>query len=166
MRASLFRRAIAAACVVSIGFVLTAAPVLAAAPTQLDGRVFGQDGITPRDGVVVALYDATSEQTYRSAPSDTDGRFSIDSAPAGDYSLLAQAEQVAYLAESSLTLQEGANPPLSLSITQVAPAQSGDDGANELPTWAKGLVGGVVAVAALFVIKEILEDVEEDSSPF
>jgi len=165
MRASLFRRAIAATCVVSIGFVLTAAPALAESPTQLDGRVFQQDGVTPRDGVVVALYDAATEQTYRSAPSDTDGSFSIDSAPAGDYSLLAQAEQVAYLADSSLTLTEGANPPLSLSIAQVAPAQNRDDDEG-LPMWAKGLVGGVVVVAALFVINEIIEDKEELASAF
>jgi hypothetical protein len=142
------------------------APVWAGTDARLVGRVFDSDGITPRRDVVVTLVDERSQVTFSSQPTDGEGTFTIVDAVAGGYFLLAETSEGAFLAGDRLELQQGANKPLSLTLT-VAPAQTSPGGAQTgLPTWAQWTIAGAIIVTGLFLINEVTEDVEEDVSPF
>jgi hypothetical protein len=99
---------------VAFGLVtMTSSGVLmAGAPSTLSGRVLTQNGTDPRPGVVVALVEPATERAYRSSPTDARGAFSIDAAPAGDYALLVEAPEGAFLASSRMQLA-----PASSSIS-------------------------------------------------
>ena len=107
---------LALAAILAIQSSLAAAPVSA----ELVGRVVSADGVTPRRGVVVALFDETTRAIYRSEPSAPSGGFRIAGAPAGNYRVVAEASEGAFVAGSPVRLAAGANPPLSLAL-QPAP---------------------------------------------
>jgi hypothetical protein len=138
-------------------------------PASFNGRVMQQDGATPRPGIVVTLVDRATETLFDSVPTGDDGVFRIDSAPAGSYAVLARADEGVYVAASELSLVEGNNPPLQLTLKPqegpvLAPGQStGDD---ELPTWVKGLIAGVLVTAGYLLWDEITESNASTETPF
>jgi hypothetical protein len=125
------------------------------------------DRITPRTGVVVTLYDAESDAAYRSQPTTDEGVFRIESAPAGSYALLTETPDGVYLAAEHLELAAGRNRPLALTLSEtapnLAPAQASSSGG--LPTWAKGLIAGVIVFAGVLLIVAATED-EDSASDF
>lgn len=166
MKPSPCRRALALTLAVTTLLFLLPAPVRAADDAQLAGRVFQPDGLTPRPGVVVHLYDEGTEQVYSSQPTTDEGSFLIDQAPAGTYSLVAESGDVAFLAADGLELQSGSNDPVALTL-QTAPAQSTGQQKSGLKPWAKWTIAGVIIVAGLFLIYEVTsdDDSETDVSP-
>ena len=166
MTPSLCRRALAL--VLTVPLILLSIPSSAHAGESADfaGRVFQADGITPRSGVVVALYDPATEQTFRSQPTSDEGSFRISEAPAGNYALVAETGEVAFLAEENLELQAGSNRPLALTL-QTAPgyetASSSQTPKSGMKPWAKGVIAGVIGVAALYLIYDVTK--ETDGSP-
>jgi hypothetical protein len=93
----------------------------ASSPATFRGRVLDADGVTPRTGVVVALYDARTEVVVRSTPTDARGSFRIEGAAAGSYALLAETPQGAFLAAGEVRLSPGENRPLSLALQPTPP---------------------------------------------
>jgi len=141
-------------------------PVVHAENALLSGRVMETDGFTPRSGVVVALVDDDNRLVYRSDPSNDEGAFQIDSAPAGGYKLLAETDEGAFLASNDFKLASGENKPVSLKLTSgaptsnatLAPGQTGAGGAS----WWQWAIAGSIIVAGLLVVADASESV---SSP-
>jgi hypothetical protein len=161
MTPSLCRRALALALTVPLTLSMIPVPAHAAETADFAGRVFQSDGITPRAGVVVALYDSSTEQTFRSQPTSDEGSFRISEAPAGSYALVAEAGEVAFLADENLELQAGTNPPLALTL-QTAPGYdtSSSKPSSGMKPWAKWLIAGVIGVAALGLIYNVTKETE------
>lgn len=167
---STFRSSTAVA--LSFGLVTLTSPgsLMAGAPSMLSGRVLAQNGTDPRPGVVVALVEQSSERAYRSSPTDSRGAFTIDAAPAGDYALLVEAPEGAFLASSHVQLAPGVNRPLSLALK---PGRAGAEPAGstpspeakkgEPPTWAKWVIAGAVVVGAAIVIDAVTKSDEASS---
>jgi len=139
---------------------------------RFEGRVFGADGVSPRPGVVVALFDEGSGGVFRSDPTDEAGAFRIDAAPAGSYAVVTEAPEGSFLAGDNVELASGTNRPLSLTLTATPPTrslapgqtQSGQkSGPSAAVKW--GITGGI-ALAALFLINELTDDSEETASDF
>jgi hypothetical protein len=135
------------------------------------GRVFQADGASPHVGVVVALFDDESGKVFRSQPTDDDGAFSIDAAPAGSYAVVTETPEGAFLAGEEIQLEQGANRPLSLTLTStppagtLAPAQASGSKSGMSAAVKWGITGGIV-LAALFVIDDLTEDTEKTASDF
>jgi hypothetical protein len=161
MTSSLCRRALALFLAATTALLFVPAPALAAGEAEFAGRVFDADGATPRPGVVVTLFDAVSEETVSSEPTNDEGTFRIEQAPAGTYQLVAETSEGAFLAEVPVELQPGANRPLSLTL-KVAPAMEGTTG-SKMKTWKKGLIAGAIAVSALFLINEVTDEADASS---
>jgi len=172
MRPRQLRRNTAVALALSLVLALAVAPA-AASGAALSGRVVDGDGITPRSGAVVALYqEAAAKTAYRSAPTEADGSFKIDTVPPGTYAVLVETAEGTFLADADMPLAEGANRPVSLALSPLAPAVADDSSGSttihprKMPRWAQGLLAGTISVAALFVIDEVVKDSEETSSDF
>jgi hypothetical protein len=145
---------------------LLAPPAPAADAAVLTGKVFQADGHTPRTGVVIHLVDPATERDFGSQPTRADGAFRITEAPAGTYRVLAETERGAFLAERAVTVEAGANRPVSLTLSQT----TADPGATAaapggLPTWGKWAIAGGIVLAALFVIDSVTEDEDQPASP-
>jgi hypothetical protein len=163
MTASLSRRVLALSLCATVILLIVPAPVRAEARAEFAGRVFDSDGITPRSGVVIALYDAASEQTFRSQPTSDEGNFRIADAPAGTYALLAETGEVAYLANDELELQEGANRPLALTLQTAPGNQTTTQQQSGMSPVVKWVIVGVIAATALYLIYDVTK--ESDASP-
>ena len=164
---STLRRSTAAGLVFGLVTLASSELLLAGTPSSLSGRVLTQNGADPRPGVVVALVARTSERAYRSSPTDTRGAFTIDSAPAGDYALLVEAPEGAFLAASRLQLAPGVNRPVSLALkpgregeapTGSTPPQEAKKGGP--PTWARWVIAGAIVVGAAIVIDAVTQKTE------
>ena len=171
MRPIGLRRGLALMLIATTGSMLLITSAWPSENALFAGRVFQPDGVSPRVGVVVALFDDESGKVFRSQPTDDEGAFSIDSAPAGSYAVVTEAPEGAFMAGEEVQLEQGANRPLSLTLTStppagtLAPAQaSGSKSGLSAPVkW--GITGGII-IAALFVIDDLSEDKEETASDF
>ena len=146
----------------------TFAPAIqAGAVASLSGKVFEPDGRTPRTGVVVSLVNDEGNREVRSTPTTEEGSFVIDDAIAGEYHLVVETPEGAFVTGASVALQAGSNRPVALTLRtdddfeqpQFAQASGG------LPTWAKWVIAGGIIVGALLVINEINSD-EDPASGF
>jgi hypothetical protein len=146
---------------------LMPATALADSGAQFGGRVFLQDGSTPRTGVVVTLYDRATDRTFSSSPTDERGFFSIGNAEPGSYALLAETPEGAYLAAEAVDLQAGPNKALALSLASTAPkaAPGATNPGGGMSKWAKFTIAGAISATALFLAADIADDVKEDVSP-
>jgi hypothetical protein len=157
----------------ALAFVLVAltssGAILAGSPSTLTGRVMAQNGADPREGVVVTLIEPVSENAFRSSPTNAHGAFTIDTAPAGDYALVVEAPEGAFLAASNLQLAPGVNRPLSLALKPgkqaQPPAEAPPQAPNEnqkkkgaIPTWAKWVIAGGIIVGGAIVIDAVTSD--------
>jgi len=166
MPSSSFRRMVAAVLILTMTPIVAVTPATSASNAVLAGRVFQADGVTPRTDVVVTLVERESQETFRSKPTSGEGTFEIDSAPAGDYSLLAETPDGTFLAADSIVLVEGDNRPVSLALTPSQGATSGGAKKGGLPTWGKWVIAGAIIVGGLVLINEVTKDEEEPASTF
>lgn len=157
------RRITAVALAVAVLLVTVELPVLAADDAPVRGRVFAEDGITPKDGVIVRLESPEGSVTFDSAPTSHDGSFRIDGAPAGRYALLARDHDQVFLASDDFEVSATDNDPVSLSLqagASLAPAQS-----KKSRSWSDYVIAGAIAVAGLYLIYEVTKTDEESVSP-
>ena len=163
-----FRRALALTMILSTLWLIGAAPLVAEEDARFSGRVFRSDGATPRSGVVVTLVEPEFLRTFSSGPTNDEGAFTIDGAPAGTYKLVAEVEEGAFLASDSFELSSGDNRPLALALqesnTNLAPGQSSSGGG--FPTWAKWVIAGGIVVIGAVLISDATDDPESEVSPF
>jgi hypothetical protein len=170
---STLRRSTAAALIFGLVTLTSSGVLVAGAPSTLSGRVLMQDGVAPRAGVVVALVEPASERAYRSSPTDARGAFTIDAAPAGDYALLVEAPEGAFLASNHMQLAPGVNRPVSLALK---PGKQGEPPAQPAetpapaepkkggpPTWAKWVIAGAIVVGAAIVVDAVTKS--DEASP-
>jgi hypothetical protein len=167
MTPSRCQRVLALSLTLTIALFLTPLPAWSAADAQFGGRVFQQDGSTPRSGVVVTLYESVTERTFSSSPTDELGFFNIDKAEPGSYALLAETTEGAYLSGDAVDLQPGPNKPLALTLASTAPktAPGAATPGGGMATWKKWTIAGAIGAAGLFLAADISEDVKEDVSP-
>jgi hypothetical protein len=168
---STIRRSTAAALIFGFVTMTSSGVLMAGAPSTLSGRVLTQNGTDPRPGVVVALVEPATERAYRSSPTDARGAFTIDAAPAGDYALLVEAPEGAFLASSRMQLAPGVNRPVSLALKPgkqgeppapapapaAPPAEAKKSGP---PTWAKWVIAGAIVVGAAIVVDAVTKSDE------
>jgi hypothetical protein len=167
---STIRRSTAAALVFGLVTMTSSGVLMAGAPSTLSGRVLTQNGTDPRPGVVVALVEPATERAYRSSPTDARGAFTIDAAPAGNYALLVEAPEGAFLASSHMQLAPGVNRPVSLALK---PGKQGEPPAGATPpaepkkggppTWAKWVIAGAIVVGAAIVVDAVTKSDEASS---
>jgi hypothetical protein len=172
MSPSVLRRATAAGLVFGLVTLTSSGVVRASSPSTLSGRVLAQNGADPRAGVVVTLIEPASERAYRSSPTDADGTFTIDAAPAGSYELVVEAPEGAFLAASSLQLAPGVNRPLSLALKpgkqDQPPAETPPAAGSKkegIPTWAKWVIAGGIIVGGAIIIDSV-SSTDNNASPF
>lgn len=171
MRFTRFGRLLASAlAVATIAFPLNSY-LFAATDASMMGRVTGADGLAPRTGVVVALVDAKGNAISRSAPTDARGSFAIAGAPAGNYRVLVETGNGAYLASNGVALKAGENGPVSLALRPNAqgepttppadaPVQATSGG---LAPWAKWLIVGGIVVGGAIIVGSLNDDDEASS---
>ena len=160
MTSPLIRRLVAFHLAIATFIFASVVPVVHAENALLSGRVMETDGLTPRSGVVVALVDDENRLVYRSDPSNDEGAFQIDSAPAGDYKLLAETDEGAFLASNDFQLAGGENKPVALKLTPgaqspnatIAPGQAGAG-----TSWWQWAIAGTIIVAGLLVVSDASE---------
>ncbi len=168
MTSPLTRRLLASYLAIATFVFASVVPVVHAESALLSGRVMETDGFTPRSGVVVALVDDENRMIYRSEPTNEEGAFQIDSAPAGDYKLLAETDEGAFLASDDFQLAGGENKPVSLKLTPaaqtsnvtIAPGQTGAD-----IDWWQWAIAGAIVVAGLLVVSDASTTNEPQGSP-
>ncbi len=153
----------------TLAVALTTALVLFSLPTAsfaggalFQGKVVTEDGVTPVEGVVVRLALKETGTIYDSSPSTTDGGFKVETAPEGEYEVLAQHGDVGYLTAGGVNLKEGENKNVSIVI-QIAPAQSS---ASKLPLWGKIAIGGTIVVLAAAVFDKTGDEGNDSVTPF
>jgi len=165
-----WRRATACLVAASVTSFLVVGTVSAEPGTVFSGKVFGAEGSTPREGVVVRLVGETPDSSYSTDPTGADGAFRLEGAPPGSYRVLAEAREGAYLAADGFQLQPGANQPVALTLGDASPNQQTADQTSTtggtstkqgLPTWAKWTIVGGIAVIALWAIDSVTDDDEE-----
>lgn len=170
MRTSPFRSVLAPILALCTVMTLLATPATSGDQAFLGGRVFDSDGVTPREGVTVALVDPDTREVYRSKPSGKEGAFRIEEAPAGSYRMLAETSEGAFLASDAVALTAGQNRPLSLALNASAAeapdTTAGAAGSEGMPLWAEIVIAGSIAVGALLVIDELSTEVEPQASTF
>jgi hypothetical protein len=162
--------------VIAIALVMptVALPLYGPAPSAgtgsvFQGRVVAADGLTPRAGVVVRLVSAEPARTLASAPTNDEGRFRIDVAPPGTYTLEAEAHEGLYVLGERLAIHEGPNTPLQLTLKNLdaAPDPAAPrGGAGDLSPVVKGVIAGVLVVAAFFLLDDATEDEASAAVPF
>ncbi len=170
MTSPLTRRLLAFHLAVTTFVFVSFVPVVHAERALLSGRVMETDGFTPRSGVVVALVDHENRRVYRSEPTNEDGAFRIDSAPAGGYKLLAETDEGAFLASDDFQLAGGENKPVSLKLipaaqtsnATIAPGQANDDDDGG---WWQWLIAGGIVVAGLLVVDDASSTNQIQGSP-
>jgi carboxypeptidase family protein len=171
-----FRRSTAAALIFGLVTLTSSGVVRAGASSTLSGRVLMPNGADPRPGVVVALVEPASERAYRSSPTDAHGAFTIGAAPAGEYALLVEAPEGAFLASSRLQLAPGVNRPVSLALkpgkqgepptpapTPAPTAATAEPKKGGPPTWAKWVIAGAIVVGAAIVVDAVTKSDEASS---
>lgn len=160
-----WRRATACVVAASVGSLLVFGSVAAEPPTVFGGKVYGADGTSPRDGVVVRLVGVSPESSYGAAPTGADGSFRLEGAPPGSYRVLAEAEEGAYLAADGFELAPGANRPVALTLGAASPndqtTATTASPQKGLPAWAKWTIVGGISLVALWAIDSVTEDEEE-----
>jgi len=162
MTSPLTRRLLAFHLAIATFVFASIVPVVHAENALLSGRVMETDGFTPRSGVVVALVDNENRLVYRSEPTNDEGAFQINSAPAGDYKLLAETDEGAFLASSDFQLASGENKPVALKLTPgghgsnatIAPGQAG---ASPGSSWWQWAIAGTIIVLGLLVVANASE---------
>jgi hypothetical protein len=168
-----YRRTLALALVVSMALAIAPSPVLAAESGVVVGKVLAADGVTPLSGVVVSLVDSKSQQVFSSSPSSDRGAFET-SAPAGDYRVVADTSNGAFLTAGAVRVAAGANPPMSLTLRQAAAQEPGTPPPPPPPAtppstispWAKWVIVGGIVVAGILVVDAVTSDDDEPvSSP-
>ena len=164
---SALRRKTAATLVLGVLTLTSAGLLRADAPSSLSGRVLGQNGADPRAGVVVALVEPATERAFRSSPTDAAGSFTIEAAPAGDYALIVEAPEGAFLASGHLQLAPGVNRPVSLALKPGKAAQppagsTAASGAKKggVPSWAKWVIAGGIVVGGAIAVDAVTKDNE------
>jgi hypothetical protein len=166
MAFTMFRRVLAAGLLAALVAAIPSAA--AAASGVLAGRVVAADGMTPLEGVVVALVDAKTQQTVVSATADAAGVFRA-SAPQGTYRVVAETKKGAYLTQGAVKVAAGANPPVSLTLKDAAvrqdPGAPPAGGQDELATWAKWTIVGAIVVTGVLVVDAVADD-ESSATPF
>jgi len=167
MTSPLTRRLLAFHLAIATFVFFSVAPLAHAEGARLSGRVTGTDGLTARSGVVVALVDDENRLVYRSDPTNDEGSFQIDAAPAGGYKLLAETDEGAFLASDDFQLATGENEPVALKLTQartpnatIAPGQAGAG-----TSWWQWAIAGTIVVAGLLVVADAGSSDELLASP-
>lgn len=174
MHSTLPGRSLAAVLVLAV-LAATSPSAVRASDATLFGRVTDAPGATPRAGVVVALYDPSTQATFRSEPTDARGAFRIGSASAGTYQVVVESKEGAYLAGNAVALKGGENPPLSVALRPNAqepptppaptptPAPAPPAAASKQAPWVKWVIAGGIILGGALVVNAVTDDEQEAS---
>ena len=166
---STLRRSTAATVVFGLVSMTSSSFLLAGSPSTLSGRVLAQNGADPRAGVVVALVEPATERAFRSSPTDAKGAFTIDTAPAGNYAVVIEAPEGAFMASNHVQLAPGVNRPVSLALkpgkAEGAKPAAGSSGGG-MATWTKWVIAGGVIIGGAIVVNGVTQTNGGEASSF
>jgi len=156
MMTGLLRRFMVVTLVAALAGVFSLTPAWSNGDASWRGRVIDIDGVTPRTDVVVNLVTDLGDIAASSEPTRADGAFSIDRAPAGDYALLIETPDGAFLAGETMSLQPGRNTPATLHLQGGMSHRDQDygfgSGQKGMKTWVKWTIAGAIAIVAVAAI--------------
>jgi hypothetical protein len=159
------RQLAATGAIVALVWVVCTPVTPAGTLASWSGRVFQPDRSAPRAGAVVELVGDEGGQRHRSQPTEADGAFKIEGAPAGRYALHVETPEGVFVSSEPVELQSGANAPMALALaarTLDAKQDHGFGGAN-VSRRTEYILAGVVTAVALFVYLQVTEDENEPS---
>ena len=165
MSAGSLRHLAAASAIVALVWVVCAPVTPAGTLASWGGRVFQPDRTAPRAGVVIELIGDEGQRRLRSEPTRSDGAFTLEGVPAGEYALQVDTPEGVFVSSEPVELQAGRNAPMALALEARpfdAKQEHGFGGEGSRRTeiiWA-----GVVSLFALGIYFLVTEDETETSS--
>jgi hypothetical protein len=99
------------------------APAPPTANSKLSGRVTTADGAAAT-GATVLAYHLSTEQLFRSTPSDAKGQFSFDAVPYGYFDLAVLSSDGLYVADTVVNVPPAGKTSVVLSLTPGAPPET------------------------------------------
>jgi len=92
------------------------APATPGASSKLNGRVAGSDGAAAA-GATVLAYHLSTEQLFRSTPTDAQGKFAFDAVPYGYFDLAVLSADGLYVADAVVNVPPAGKTSVSLALT-------------------------------------------------
>jgi carboxypeptidase family protein len=101
----------------------TQAPAPPTANSKLSGHVANSAGVATT-GATVLAYHLSSEQLFRSTPTDAKGQFTFDAVPYGYFDLAVLSSEGLYVADTVVNVPPAGKTSVSLALTPGAPAET------------------------------------------
>ncbi|HZN54026.1 MAG TPA: carboxypeptidase-like regulatory domain-containing protein [Candidatus Polarisedimenticolaceae bacterium] len=154
MTPSHLRRIVAAALISALlatGAPAFAAPQPAATSASLTGTVFAGDVATPLSGATVAAIDARGIR-FASAPTGSDGAFTLAGLPAGRLSLALETRDGSFPVATPVTLAPGEMKGVHLALKADGATEEDKDRKKPGAYWTTGGKTSMIAVLVGFVV--------------
>ena len=101
----------------------TQPPTPPTANSKLSGRVTTSSG-TATSGATVLAYHLSSEQLFRSTPTDAKGQFAFEAVPYGYFDLAVLSSDGLYVADTVVNVPPAGKTSVSLALTPGPPAET------------------------------------------
>lgn len=154
----------------AVSLILGQAPLLAAPAARIEGRVFGADLKTPVANYGVQAYERGSKTPAATTTTGKDGRFRLDSVPAGNYVLVLADGQGHAIAAAEVAAKDGVRSSVTLALPdkkpgegRLAPAQSGGGFFGTTGGAILTIVGSAVVLA--LAADSLVDDDETPQAP-
>ncbi|MBU4202883.1 MAG: carboxypeptidase-like regulatory domain-containing protein, partial [Acidobacteria bacterium] len=102
-------------------FLLFGSPYLVQAQARdtgsISGTIFAKDGTSPYPGAVVTVKDVSTNQVYKSVPTDSRGGFIIDGLPKGVYVFGVSTSEGDFNSDSLIGVEAGKTAKISIALT-------------------------------------------------
>jgi hypothetical protein len=158
------------ALVAAVALCIASVPSTSAASTAgLEGRVLESPGNQPLGGVNVLLLDPKSEQLYTSAPTTSEGTFSVSDLPPASYHVAIQVNGGLYPVERPIALQAGQVRSVQLAVDpSAAQHQTGTETTRKrgiAALWDNPITAIFVLVGTAVVVGAIVDNIRDDDKP-
>lgn len=94
---------------------------------SISGQVRGRDGRTPAVGAVVRVYHLSSERTFSSSPTTSNGKYEIPGLPYGYYDIAVEIPDGMFVADQVANVPPAGKVVLMLSLADFVPGAESDD---------------------------------------
>jgi hypothetical protein len=144
-------------------------------PAGLTGLLLDRAERAPLAGAKLLAADSATGRVFPSAPTESDGRFSVPDLPPGTYELAVQAHDGLYLVEPAVRLGPGAVRSLSIAVGAEQGTGEEDAAGSKLPrpsVWNRPFTAALIVLGSAIVVGLIVDqatdddDTEDPASPF
>ncbi len=126
----------------------------------LEGRVFAADLHTPLPDILVQAVPEGAKQAVARATTDRRGRFSFQTLPEGDYTLVIFDQQGAPLAAAPISTSAAASGEVALALPPLRPGEdaTAPAAAGATAVWISTPLGATVTLLATAVVVAVAAD--------